>query len=297
MTRGRAPKGGATKRWQVAENVTAAVEAIAGHGHKWRILQNVRIARRDGGKRRQVDVVAECPSGPHTFRVAFDVKDEKSPLDIVTMEQLCKKASTLEIDRYVVVSTSGFTAEALEEARRCGVRSIHMERREFLELFGSGPMWYGKGDLHRVDLVFDSEVVMPEDFAVENTWLEFADRCVRVDLAMEERASDSMYRSTEHFTGELALLRVHNREGYLKSVIVAGKKLPPPTEFRVEFSAVTQDVARQRFALPDGQQVMAGLLPLPGGDAQVTMVGKAAADGSRSIKMTVSRARPEPVDL
>src|SRR5262245_42198349 len=108
-------KGKATdeaERWRVVENVVAAIQrAIVGEG--WRVIQNAHVKKRGSRRRRQVDVLIEGSCGT---RIGMDVKAERRPLDIEVVEQLCCKLRKLELDRSVIVSTSGFTQAAVEEA-------------------------------------------------------------------------------------------------------------------------------------------------------------------------------------
>jgi hypothetical protein len=50
---------------------------------------------------------------------AFEVKDEKSPLDVTVVEQLCIKLNDMSsVTHRAIVSSSGFTASAKLKAQR-----------------------------------------------------------------------------------------------------------------------------------------------------------------------------------
>ncbi len=121
-------------RWQVVENVTAAFER-AGHTSLdgLRVTQKARVPMRHGGTLREVDVLVEFDAGGRRFRLGVDVKHERRPLDLTKTEQLFAKSQALEVDRFVVVSTSGYTADALKEYAPRGLELLTLDELESLE--------------------------------------------------------------------------------------------------------------------------------------------------------------------
>ncbi len=77
-----------------------------------RVTRNVVVLERSSGRRRQVDVLVEIPTGQRTFRVGVEVRDESRPLDLTGVEQRCMKLAKLDVDRGCIVSRTGFTKSA-----------------------------------------------------------------------------------------------------------------------------------------------------------------------------------------
>lgn len=76
------------------------------------------------GKERDVDVTVTVrePDGTTRAFKAYEVKQEGSPLDIATVEQLCQKFSDMpSITKRAIVSSSGFTAPSERKAAAHGV--------------------------------------------------------------------------------------------------------------------------------------------------------------------------------
>ncbi|MEI6713473.1 MAG: restriction endonuclease [Verrucomicrobiota bacterium] len=83
------------------------------------------------GKDRDVDItvtVKESGSSENALK-AFEVKRERAPLDVPTVEQLCAKLLDMpSVTHRAIVSTSGFT-----EAAQSKAASKHVDLYEFLE--------------------------------------------------------------------------------------------------------------------------------------------------------------------
>jgi hypothetical protein len=71
------------------------------------MLQDART-----GLRREVDVVMECDIGDVQVTVSFEVIDHKRKADIIWVEQMLKKHEALPTDKLVLISWSGFSANA-----------------------------------------------------------------------------------------------------------------------------------------------------------------------------------------
>jgi hypothetical protein len=70
------------------------------------------------GAEREVDVVMECAEGDVTVTVSFEVLAHGRPADITWVEQQQKKHERLATNKLVLVSWSGFTGTAVEQAKR-----------------------------------------------------------------------------------------------------------------------------------------------------------------------------------
>ena len=76
------------------------------------------------GKERDVDVTVTIDDGPNGVRAfkAYEVKRERSPLDVADVEQLCLKLADMpSITERAIVSASGFTDGARSKAAHHGI--------------------------------------------------------------------------------------------------------------------------------------------------------------------------------
>jgi hypothetical protein len=93
------------------------------------------------GKRRDVDVTVTVDVAPGIKEafLAYEVKHEKEPLDLITVEGLCAKLNDMpSITSRAIVSTSGFSEPAVRKAARHGVALYKLEpwTRSIKEFFG-----------------------------------------------------------------------------------------------------------------------------------------------------------------
>lgn len=82
------------------------------------------------GKRRDVDVTVtvEVAPGMKEAFLAYEVKHEKGPLDLITIEGLCAKLNDMpSITSRAIVSTSGFSEAAVRKAAHHGVHLYKLE--------------------------------------------------------------------------------------------------------------------------------------------------------------------------
>lgn len=82
------------------------------------------------GKTRDVDVTVTTPgeNGEIWAFKAFEVKDEKSALDVSIVEQLCAKLTDMSsVTHRAIVSSSGFSDSAIRKAQHHGVELYKLE--------------------------------------------------------------------------------------------------------------------------------------------------------------------------
>lgn len=82
------------------------------------------------GKKRDVDitVMVEVAPGKVEGYLAYEVKHEKVPIDVITVEGLCAKLADMpQLTSRAIVSTSGFTEAAQNKAAARGVELYTME--------------------------------------------------------------------------------------------------------------------------------------------------------------------------
>jgi hypothetical protein len=257
------------------------------------------VPRRDGTKkRRQVDVFVQCPSGPRTFAIGIDVKDTKSPLDIEDMEQLWAKASTLTVDRYVVVSTGGFTSQAREEAERHGVVAMHIQALSFSEFFELDEFTQQIAESSDVALLFSNtpdihDVAMLESAAIVIEGVEHPLRALAGAYARSE-----FERNPGVPAGIARILEVRDVGHTWSELRVGGRSIPAPTALRVTWTPRLVRIEGRKFRTQDGTEIFTAVLPAEEGARQISIVATPHPDGEgKQVSITILEASPRRVDV
>ena len=278
-------------RWRVVENVIAAIERVDGHAGRWNVSQNVMVAQKHSQRRRQVDVLAVCPSGTRTFKVGIDVKDVRAPLDIEDMEQLCAKGRALVLDRYVVISTSGFTEAALEEAERHRVEAVTLRSREFAKVFALTQMDLTNVRLESFGMQFDPTAGLPLGTRAERPWIELEDRSVCLDTLTEPYVHARLQGNPEEADGASRSLRIVDTAQYWKRAHLDGHTCVPPREIVVRWSVQRTVSTGHTFAMEDGREAFSFLLPVGNTERQVTLVA-VPNDQGHTLSIAVGETAP-----
>lgn len=284
-----------TPHWRVVENVVAAVERVVGSTGKWEVTQNVMVAQRNRTRRRQVDVLAVCPSGSRSFRVGIDVKAEKKPLDVEMMEQLRAKATDLLVDRYVVISTSGFTDAAREEAERYGIQAVTLKSEAFAKVFAITEMNFSNLKLEAFGVALRDDVERPPDGKVRNPWIELEDRSAMIDVVAGPHVQNYVNANPALADGASRTLRIADSAGHWKRMHLEGKSYPPPQAIDVKWSVEHTVYTGHTFALEDGSEAFTVVLPMGGVERQLTLVAVPSTKG-HSLTLTLADAAPPRVE-
>lgn len=88
------------------------------------VHESVEIETLDTGRKREVDVVAVGTVAGHRTVVAIEARDAKRKQDVLWVEQAKTKFERLGANVKILVSSSGFTAEALDAATKFGIKTI-----------------------------------------------------------------------------------------------------------------------------------------------------------------------------
>ncbi len=76
--------------------------------------------------RREVDVEVREPTPDGERFVLIECKDWRSPVDIEEIDKLASKREDLKAERAVLVSNSGFTAQALRKCARLHIQAASL---------------------------------------------------------------------------------------------------------------------------------------------------------------------------
>jgi hypothetical protein len=104
---------------------------LRGHPDAVRVELGDLVLDDASGKKRDVDVTVTIldESGQSWAFKAFEVKDEKSPLDVTVVEQLCGKLNDMpSVTHRAIVSSSGFSDSAKRKAEHHGIDLYALEK-------------------------------------------------------------------------------------------------------------------------------------------------------------------------
>jgi hypothetical protein len=91
---------------------------------------------------REVDVLIQGPYGPYTMKVAVEAKDESRKIDIGTFDALLAKyrgECRVLVDKFVIVSRSGFTKGVVEKAAKVDVELLTLNEAKTKDWSNIGP--------------------------------------------------------------------------------------------------------------------------------------------------------------
>lgn len=292
---------GLIPEWALIENAVAAIQRALGLNGKWTVTPNAMVLERVSKERRQIDVFAECPSGPVTFRVAIDVKHEAAPLDIVTVEQLCAKGKKLDVDRYVIISTSGFAKPAREEAQRQGVLVGTLEKVGDTIFFRSAEVKAPIITVQRLNFVFDDKSARPPLEALGRAWIEEDARCVQAPHMAFLWAREVTKQVPQPPEGESYSVVVADTASAWRALYIDGQPWPPPRELHIWWTVRDDTIRGISLRTDDGREVLTMITQVDGEYRQVTFIQNAtpeetAVRGS-TISVSTSVLQPPRVEV
>ena len=302
---------GAVPKWQVIENLVAVLEWFYSREAPGATVVQKALLHHDADpeRRREVDVLVTVPVGRRALRIGVDVKNEKAPLDVTVIEQLVGKYSKLKrsLDRYCIVSTSGFSGGAEKDAKAAGVELLHLceladsdsdrtwKTASFAEQISPQQIirWApADGDL--------ASSGMLERFLAAGRALEISVEMVggerRAFLEELVRAAREYLRMPGVHTSPFSLQLYPERAGWV-AVHFGDDAAPAPREVVCRFATRLQvtDRPSTRFQAAFGVEADAAVWSENGRCIQVTTVKEQMPDGSMRIFMQRQDARPSQV--
>lgn len=227
---------------------------------------------------------------PDGARFGIDVKAERRPLDIEAVEQLCCKLRKLELDERVIVSTSGYTGQALEEARKEGVLALRLDELEVSDIFRMEFI------ISRAPRDLDIEVVYADgaDRApleqLTSAYLKFCDRVISlVELAKRSAEKHMASNSSAQERGRYTC-RVELQES--GTLVVGDKEWTAPIALNITWSLQVQRIPGRSFRNEKGQHVFTAVLPSDRGGEQLTLVTVPNPEGGFGVSISLADLYP-----
>lgn len=120
-----------TPHWQVVENVVAVLEGVKANLPGMVVTQKAQVpVYHDPTRVRDVDVLVRFPMGERPFSLGIEVKAHGRPIDVGKMGQIVDLWRDVKLDRFVVVSTSGFSGDAVKKAEDNKIEMMTLEQFE-----------------------------------------------------------------------------------------------------------------------------------------------------------------------
>lgn len=91
---------------------------------------------------REIDILHTTTDGITIIRIAAEVKDESRPLDVKTIDEYHGKytgEARVPVDKFMIVSRSGFTSGAREKAKRLGIPLLTLDEAKEFDWSKVGP--------------------------------------------------------------------------------------------------------------------------------------------------------------
>lgn len=88
------------------------------------IEKNIYLTSKNGNKR-QIDILLTHKIGRHIFRTIIECKDWKRKVDIKVIDEFSTKIRSVNVEKGIIVSKSGFTSGLLKEAEAYSFISLY----------------------------------------------------------------------------------------------------------------------------------------------------------------------------
>lgn len=298
------------EHWQFVENVVAAIEAFAnGKLPDVAITPKAMIPTRHHPEvLREVDVLVCFRAGSRTLRIGVDVKAESRPVDLPLLDGLWAKAEGLELDRYAVVSLSGFTSSARTVYREKGVELVTLEEVGDLR-------WAGLAHISMINRVFEFEHTTldygsephPSEECVKRSgnwivtgsdnqptpWMQYlaanVGRAVPMETGGPREGRSQTYTANLSFAHEV-------RAGLSINDGVEAVPVPLSVVTRGYFRWETRDYPVVQYRLENGQEVVSAAVEIPGlqgGPFQMSMAMTDEPGGNgQGLALHMAPAKP-----
>lgn len=303
----KSPSRRATPRWQVIENVVAAIERIRTKIPGMVVTQKAQLPRlSDPSDTRDIDVLVEVPTGSRTLRVAVEVKNKRRPLSIDQLGCIVDLKRDVAVNHFCVVSTSGFTRAARTKAAENNIELADLEEFTHSDFWSYPPFTNFSrtgGQLVHTQLAFTSDVTdrfggaLHEAIQLAGTdAIQIMDATGATTITLFMSAMLHKHLESVHPPypdGHQLCLRVDLTERKDLRIRVAGSEYPGPafitTVARIQRTVV--QVPERRFRLGDLELVTAEL-DLFGVPEQVSIARVPLADGTSQLILSRAPARP-----
>ena len=293
------------KKWKIVEGVVEAIELALNRSPGSRVVRNAAVPVRNGSATRQVDVVVEIPAGNRTIRVGIEVKNHKQKLNITHLEQLSCKLRKLELDRQCVVSTSGFTGPAIEEALRVGLELHVLEQNADIQwwLFSTCPVFQNAVEIlaHEIDIqVGEEERRLGNQAPIERITIHQPNgACATLKALLLSEGIKALGRPEVRELSDQEVFRITIVPAFPEGTIFKYNEFhfEPPLKMEADYRIHrnVESVALEKYAYEEGVHVFSGHSSLLG--QQVSFVSTEQPAGGRHLRMVLSEGRNQQTRL
>ncbi|MCZ7682422.1 MAG: hypothetical protein M5U28_27985 [Sandaracinaceae bacterium] len=286
--------------------MVAAIERVRASVPGVEVIQRAQVAKTwDDSSSRDVDVLVHIPVQGRVLRIGIEVKYHGRRVTEDEMGQIVDLKNDVQLDRFCVVSTSGFSPKAVAKGRMHGVQMDTLRELEESTTFSSP-----KGSTvfeRRFDIVGAVPVFAPEVLREHGT--RIARMLYQVTLAEVE-----LHEAGGVTALHVVLERLAHRsvaEGRIRgddgeaievravvdpdqtSVMVRGERLPLPAAFVARLRCARTPLPEARFELL-GMEISTVEVQSPEGPRQITIIAVPAPHDPtlKQIHLTTSPARP-----
>ena len=121
------------------ERLVTALEQATTSREDIKVECGVRVANRVTGQLREHDVLLTITAGQHVVLTALECRDRSRPVGVPDVEAFHAKCDRT-VDKGVIVSASGFTDTALNEARSRGIACLTLDDAEQFDWLQMGAL-------------------------------------------------------------------------------------------------------------------------------------------------------------
>lgn len=204
--------------WRNFEKVVAELE-IAMSRQGISVQSPGRLPDKDTGSQREVDVLITVPYSPKPIIIIIECRRRESVQDVTWIEQLAAKRASLNVDRVIAVSSSGFGEPAKMKAQMLGIETRTLKELSaesvqevvYISSFTFGMITFENVAIEDVEcgpLLANRSVPIPEPPVLLNEIMETKDieAKILIDTTNQERLSlgDMFRRNSDNIMNSAA---------------------------------------------------------------------------------------------
>lgn len=110
------------KRSNLFQQLIYAIQHSVSKGEK--VTESKFLIDKQTGAKVEVDIVIDADVNNFPVVLSVEVRDRKRPATVEWVRECIGKHATLETNKLVLVSSSGFTEEAISKSTECGIEAI-----------------------------------------------------------------------------------------------------------------------------------------------------------------------------
>lgn len=141
------------------ERIITAIEKSL--GSQGEIVPNYWAKDKDSGRKRQIDIAVFIKDSYRDFFCMIEVRDWKNPIGSSYVDQIIKKKDSVNADKAIIVSASGFYKPAIDKAKKYSIGTLifeELDKVNWFEWLGCDHVTFFNHiftNINKIDIIFN----------------------------------------------------------------------------------------------------------------------------------------------